>query len=366
MLWLAIALLAPRASTSATAIDLLFWFITVITIFFSVGIFLALIFYAVRYRRGAHVDRSNPPQYQTLVEIVWTAVPAAIVIAIFLWSSVLFLANARVPPGALEIFVVGKQWMWKAQHPEGRWENNTLHVPAGRPIVLTMTSEDVIHSFYVPAFRLKKDAIPGQYTQLSFTPTKVGTYRFFCAEYCGTLHSQMTGTVTVMPPADYERWLREGTVPQSLAEEGRKLFIANGCSGCHSPNASVRAPRLEGIYGRPIPIQIPRPGVPLEQTPATTILADSKYIHDSILLPASQIAAGYGTKAPVYSIMPTYKGRLTEEQIFKIVAYIKSLASTTPTTPVGEATSAPLSPEDYEARVGFVPKQQNQGNQKKK
>jgi len=346
---LTIPSLVVGASSAAGSIDLLFWFITAITIFFSVGIFAAIAFYAVRYRRGVKVDRSNPPQYNSIVELVWTIIPLAIVFGIFFWSSGVYLANARIPANALEIYVVGKQWMWKAQHPEGRWENNSLHVPLGRPVVLTMTSEDVIHAFYVPAFRLKKDVLPGEYTQLAFTPTKAGDFRLFCAEFCGTLHSQMIGTVTVMEPADYEVWLREGTPQRSLAEEGRSLFISKGCSGCHSANSSVRAPRLEGIYGKPVPIQIPRPGVPLERIPATTIIADTKYIHDSILLPEKQVRAGFRP------IMPTFKNRLTEEQILKIAAYIRSLSTQTPTDNTSRNPTASLSAEDYRARTGFVP-----------
>jgi cytochrome c oxidase subunit 2 len=339
----------PNASTAAASIDLLFWFITAVTIFFSIGIFAAIVFYGVRYRRGTKVDRSNPPQYNSIVELVWTIIPLVIVIGMFFWSSAVWIANARIPANALEIYVTGKQWMWKAQHPEGRWENNTLHVPLGRPVVLTMTSEDVIHAFYVPAFRLKKDVVPGEYTQLAFTPTKAGDFHLFCAEFCGTLHSQMVGTVTVMQPSDYEKWLREGSVPQSMAEEGRRLFISNGCSGCHGANASVRAPRLEGVYGRPVPIQIPRPGVPLEKIAATTITADNKYIHDSILLPEKQVRAGFRP------IMPTFKNRLTEEQILKIVAYIKSLSQQTPTENVSPNPTSALSAEDYRSRTGFVP-----------
>jgi cytochrome c oxidase subunit 2 len=229
---------------------------------------------------------------------------------------------------------------------------NELHVPVGRNIKLTMTSEDVIHSFFVPAFRLKQDVIPGQYTELWFKATKPGTYHLFCAEFCGTLHSQMTGTVTVMEPAEFERWLSTGVTSGGAAEAGGKLFIQRGCSGCHGADSSVRAPTLDGIYGRAIPVQIPQPGRPLEQTPATTLVADERYIHDSIVLPEKEVAAGYKP------IMPTFEGQLTEEQIFQLTAYIRSLGRHRDPgrdTSVGMRTPA-LTKEDYEARTGFVPK----------
>src|SRR5689334_19200402 len=231
--------------------------ITLTAAFFSVGIFVALVYLAVKYRRGNKVDRSNPPLYNLPIEIVWTGVPLLLAMALYIWSTAGYLVNKRVPAGAMDIYVIGKQWMWKIQHPEGRWENNELHVPVGRPIRLTMTATDVIHSFFVPAFRLHQDVVPGSYQQIWFTPTKIGEYHLFCSQFCGTLHSQMTGTVTVMDPADYEQWLRAGTSSQTLADMGHNLFIQHGCSGCHGGNGSVRAPRLDGIYGRPIPVQIP-------------------------------------------------------------------------------------------------------------
>jgi cytochrome c oxidase subunit II len=322
--------------------------ITFITVVFTILIFLGLIFFGVYYRRGHRVDRSRPPQYNDLIEIVWTGVPFVILMLLFFWATTVYFRAVRVPPGAMEIYVVGKQWMWKIQHPEGRWENNELHVPSGRPVVLTMTSTDVIHSFYVPAFRMKADVIPGQYTRMWFTPTKPGIYQLFCAEFCGTLHSGMIGTVTVMEPAEYERWLMGGTTEGTMAEMGKKLFVQYGCSGCHSPNSSVRAPMLEGIYGRMIPVQIPKNGTPLEKTPAETVLADQRYIHDSIVLPEKEVAGGYKP------IMPTFKGRLSEEQILQLVSYIRSLGAVT-APPANTGGSRTPSAEEYKARTGFVP-----------
>jgi cytochrome c oxidase subunit II len=351
-------LLLPQAATSAAPIDWLIGVINAITIFFSAGIFLAIIVLAWKYRRGHKVDRSNPPMHNDLIEITWTVIPLLIVMGIFVWSTVLFMVQRRMPPGAMEIYVTGKQWMWKIQQPNGRWENNELHVPTGRNVKLTMTSADVIHAFFIPAFRIKTDVIPGQYTYLWFKPTKVGTYHLFCAEFCGTDHSGMVGTVTVMDPADYERWLASGTYSKTVAAEGERLFRQHGCSGCHAGSGSVRAPVLEGIYGRPIPVQVPPGGLSQRQLEAAlpkisagTVRADDRYIHDSIVLPNQEIAAGYSP------IMPQFKGKLTEEEIFQLTAYIRSLGGSRGTDfrTTGAGRNQALSAEEYRARVGFVP-----------
>jgi cytochrome c oxidase subunit 2 len=356
--------LPPWASTQAGPIDLIIWAINLVAAFFSLIIVVSIVYFSVKYRRGHKVDRSNPPLENLPIEIAWTVIPTVIVIVIFGWSTTVFLANKRMPKGATEISVVGKQWMWKLQHPEGRWEMNELHVPVGRPITLTMTSEDVIHSFFVPEFRLHQDVIPGEYTQTWFQPIRVGTYHLFCAQFCGTNHSTMTGTVTVMAPADYEEWLSTGSNQQTLAQEGARLFMQHGCSGCHGGNASVRAPSLVGIYGKPVAVQVPPPGTPpqalvalLPKIAATTVIADNRYIHDSIVLPEKEIAGGYRP------IMPSFKNRLTEEEILKLVAYIRSLANDTGATVTsGSAAAATQGPpsrgltlEEYKARVGFTP-----------
>lgn len=340
--------LGSGASSISGELDLLYIAVTAVTILFSAAIFGAILYFAVKYRRGNRVDRSNPPQHNTYVELAWTIIPMGIALGIFAWATSLFFTMVRVPPDALDIHVVGKQWMWKLQQPTGRWEMNELHVPVGRPVVLSLTSEDVIHSFFVPAFRVKQDVVPGQFTKLWFTPTKAGEYPLMCAEFCGTLHSTMVGTVTVMEPADYERWLAEGNQRLTVAAEGASLFRKHGCSGCHAGNSSVRAPLLEGIYGRPVPVQVRKPGVPLEETPATTVEVDLRYVHDSIVLPEKEIAAGYKP------IMPTFKDRLSEEEILKLVAYIRSLAAVRPPQ-AGRDHSGSLSSEDYEARTGFIP-----------
>jgi cytochrome c oxidase subunit 2 len=330
-------------------VDAIFTALTLTAVIFSGLIFAAIIILAARYRTGARVDRSNAPTHSNLVEAIWTFIPLGILMTLFAWSSIQYFTMIYVPKGGIELHVVGKQWMWKIQHPSGRWENNELHIPVGRPVVLSMISEDVIHAFFIPAFRVKQDVMPGQFTRMWFTATKPGVYHLFCAEFCGTDHSRMTGTVTVMEPADYERWLREGSGRQSAAAEGAKLFRDAGCSGCHGAQASVRAPSLEGIYGRPVPVQIPKVGVPLEQTPATTVVADTRYIHDAIMLPENEVAAGFKP------IMPTFKNRLTEEQVLKLIAYLRSLrGAAAPETRQKDYNTNPTE-EDYRARAGFVP-----------
>lgn len=349
----------PLASSGGVVIEQVFWAITVVAVIFSVGIAVALVYLAVKYRRGHKVDRSNPPLYNLPIEIAWTGIPLALAMALFVWSTAGYLVNKRVPAGAMEIYVVAKQWMWKLQHPEGRWENNELHVPIGRPIKLTMTSTDVIHSFFVPAFRLHQDVIPGAYANLWFTPTRVGNYHLFCAQFCGTLHSGMVGTVYVMEPGDYEQWLRTGATQQTLAAAGKELFIQHGCNGCHGGNGSVRAPRLEGIYGKPVAVQIPPSGLTgqalydaLKRIRATTVMADDRYIHDSIVLPEQEVAGGY------LPIMPSFKNQIGEDEIFRITAYIKSLG-TSEGARRGSVRMPPtrtLTAEEYKTRTGFVPK----------
>jgi cytochrome c oxidase subunit 2 len=302
------------ASSNAGRIDMVFNILNAVTVFFSLLICICIVYLAMRYRRGAKVDRSNPPHENLPIELAWTIIPALICLFIFVVATYVYLQQTKAPENAMEIYVVGKQWMWKLQHPEGKWEMNELHVPVGRPVKLSMTSEDVIHSFFVPAFRIKQDVIPGRYTTLWFQPTRVGHYHLFCAEYCGTKHSGMVGTVIVQEPADYERWLHEGNTPPSMAAQGEHLFRQLGCGGCHGPGSSVRAPLLEGVYGKPVAIEIPGRG-------NTVIQADDRYIHDSILLPEQEIAAGYKP------IMPTFRGKVTEAEVLQLIAYVRSLST---------------------------------------
>lgn len=299
----------PEASSLAGPIDVLFWSMVALCGVVAIGVFVAIIFFCVRYRRGSHADRTGAHQQSLGVELTWTLVPFAMFIGIFLWSLVLF-ARAHTPPAnAQTLYIVAKQWMWKVQHPAGQREINTLHVPLGQPVRLTMTSQDVIHSFYIPAFRVKQDVLPGRYTQLWFTATKLGSFPLTCAEYCGLDHSRMGGTVVVNTPADYSAWLAGHQTGTSLAARGATVFRQAGCSGCHGPNASVHAPDLGGLYGRTVHL-----------SDGNSVTADERYLHDSILLPKVQIVAGY---AP---LMPDYSGQLSEEDVIALIHYIKSLA----------------------------------------
>jgi cytochrome c oxidase subunit II len=310
-------MLIPEASSLAPRIDALFWVMVVLCALVAAGVFGAMIFFCVRYHRGHEVDRSGREAGSLGVELTWTLVPCALFIAVFVWSLFLF-ADARTPPAdAHTLYVVAKQWMWKVQHPTGQREINTLHVPLGQAVRLTMTSQDVIHSFFIPAFRVKQDVLPGRYTQLWFTATRLGAFPLTCAEYCGLDHSKMGGVVVVLSPAEFGRWLRGQGANPSLAAQGATLFARSGCGGCHGDHSTVHAPVLAGLYGRPVHL-----------ADGSTVVADERYLHDSIVLPNEEVAAGY---APV---MPSFAGQLSEEDLLALIAYLKSIA--TPPGP-GEA-----------------------------
>ena len=301
----------PEASTLARPVDTLFWFMVALCGLVAIAVSAAIIYFCIRYRRGSSADRTGAHQQSLGVELTWTLVPFALFIGVFLWSLVLF-AQAHTPPANSQtLYIVAKQWMWKVQHPAGQREINTLHVPLGQPIRLTMTSQDVIHSFYVPAFRVKQDVLPGRYTQLWFTATKLGSFPLTCAEYCGLDHSRMGGMVVVNTPAEYSAWLAGHGTGVSMAMRGAAVFRRAGCSGCHGPNASVHAPDLNGLYGHTVHL-----------SDGSSVIADERYLHDSIVLPKIQIVAGY---AP---IMPSYSGQLSEEDVLALIHYIKSLSPT--------------------------------------
>jgi cytochrome c oxidase subunit 2 len=299
---------ASAASGHAARVDTLMAAFSLMVALLAAPVFILMAVFAVKYRRGRAADRRHPPTRNTWIEISWSAVPFVLMIVFYVWATRLFFDLHHPPPGALEINVVAKQWMWKFQHPTGQQEIDEVHVPAGEPVVFTMASQDVIHSLFVPALRLKQDLVPGRYTTMWFTADRPGSYALTCAEFCGANHSIMGGRLVVLPQADYARWLRESGVDKSLAAQGAVLFRAYGCSGCHGPSSTVRAPALEGIYGSPVPLQ-----------DGSVVTADDQYIRDSILLPQSQVAAGY---APV---MPTFRNVLGEDDVQRLVAYIKSL-----------------------------------------
>jgi cytochrome c oxidase subunit 2 len=234
-------------------------------------VFLVALFFCLRFRRGSKADRTPAKMGPLGFELTWTIIPFLIFIGIFFWGAHVFFGMSRPPGDATEIHVVGKQWMWKVQYPDGRREINELHILVGRPVKLIMASEDVIHYFFVPAFRTKQDVVPGRYTTEWFTPTKPGKYHLFCSQYCGTNHSTMTGWIYVMEPAEHAEWLNEGAVSESLVAEGQRDFQSLGCSGCHSPDSQIHAPLLEGIYGKPVPL-----------SDGTVVIADEQYLRDSI------------------------------------------------------------------------------------
>ena len=351
-------LFPDRASTIAGDVDLLFFALIGLSLVFIVAIVACIFYFAVKYRRGSHADRSNPVNESLFVETTWMIIPTVLGVGMFGWAATSYFDMQRQPSGeAMEIYATGKQWMWKFQHPGGAREINTLHVPAGRPIEVTLTSQDVIHSFFVPAFRIKQDALPGRYTKTWFEATKPGTYHLLCAEYCGTEHSQMGGKVHVMEPAAYAQWLETGATggsntepgtgrrertptgglddpseepmdpdawrrneqeppappPQAMAEAGRQLFEKLRCNSCHRVDSTAlypaTGPVLEGLYGHPAELQNNR-----------TIIADAQYIRTSILYPQQKLVAGYPP------VMPTYKGQINEDELMQLVAYIKSLS----------------------------------------
>jgi cytochrome c oxidase subunit II len=306
-------LFPPQASTSSHEVDALFFALTLISLFFMVVIFLPIIFFSVKYRRGSSADRSNPRSSSLWIESGWTIGPIFLSLGLFAWGAIAYFRIERRPANAIEVQVVGKQWMWKLQHAEGKREINELHVPVNSTVAMTMTSQDVIHSFFVPAFRVKQDVVPGKYTGIWFKPTRTGEYHIFCAQYCGTQHSRMIGRVVVTEPAAYERWLKSGEPSESILVTGERLFHDRGCSGCHSPNSQFHAPLLQGLYRNPVPF-----------ADGTMAKADDQYLRDSILQPGKQITAGY------QNIMPSFAGHLSEEEIMQLIAYLKYIGNQPP------------------------------------
>jgi len=302
------AIFPSQASNMAPRVDNIYFALLALCGAVAILIFLVALFFCIRYRRGTKVDRTPSKGSPIPLEITWTAIPLFIFIGIFFWAAEVFFGMSRPPADATEIYVVGKQWMWKIQHPDGRREINELHLPVGQPVKLIMTSQDVIHDFFVPGFRTKQDVVPGRYTTEWFTPTQPGRYHIFCSQYCGTNHALMVGTVYVQEPAEQARWLAQQPAPDSLVSIGERAFRTRGCSGCHAPNAAIRAPLLDGIYGKQVPL-----------SDSTLVTANEQYLRDSILLPNKQISAGY------QPIMPTFQGQISEEELNAIIAYLKSL-----------------------------------------
>jgi cytochrome c oxidase subunit 2 len=331
--WLhASALFPAEASGIAPYVDALYFFLVAMTIFGTTFVAILLLVFSVRYRR-----EKNPVATQiegsTLLEATWTIIPLAIFLVTFVWGALLYFRIYDPPTNAMNIYIVGKQWMWKAEHPGGQHEINALHVPTGKPIQLTMISQDVFHSFSIPDFRIKREVIPGRYSTVWFEATQVGTYHLFCTQYCGTQHSGMIGEVTVMTPGDYKKWLEQSNSGQSLAQNGERLFASMGCNSCHNGTAAARGPSLAGVYGSKLTL-----------TDGRQILVDDAYLRDAILNPSEHVTAGF---AP---IMPTYQGQIGEDGLIDLVEFIKNMQSnyrvqqTLVTATSGEA--APTTPSE--------------------
>jgi cytochrome c oxidase subunit II len=306
-----VLLFPEAASTLASQTDHLLFFLLGVAGFFSALIAGLIVYFMIRYRRRPGVDHTGGHDPSLALEAAWIGIPLVIAMVIFFWGASLYASIYRPPDDALRVNVVGKQWMWKLQHMSGRREIDELHIPVGRPVELTLTSEDVIHSFYVPAFRVKQDAVPGRYTRIWFQATKVGEYHLFCAEYCGTLHSGMIGRIVAMDPAAFEAWLGAaaaggGDVPVEVA--GEAVFRAQACGTCHRADGTGRGPSLQGLFGRRVAL-----------TTGDAVVADEGYIRESIVAPQSKVVAGY------QPVMPTYQGLVSEEDIMRLVAYVKSL-----------------------------------------
>jgi cytochrome c oxidase subunit II len=290
-------------------VDALTAFLVVVSVGFTVLIFAAIFIFAVKYRRRSEHELPPPVHGNLPLEIAWSVIPFGLTMIMFVWGADLFFRESRPPDDATQIYVVGKQWMWKLQHMDGHREINELHVPVGKPVKLTMTSEDVIHSFFVPAFRVKEDVVPGRYSTLWFTPTIPGKYHLFCAEYCGTNHSRMIGTIYVMGAEEYQTWVSGGAPMGSLAEEGGKLFESLACANCHHLDGSGRCPTLVNVFGHQV-----------ELSSGNKVTADEAYIRESILQPNAKIVAGF------QPIMPSFQGLVTEEGVVELIEYIKSLS----------------------------------------
>jgi cytochrome c oxidase subunit 2 len=314
-------LFPESASTLATRVDALFFYLLAIAIFFSLLIAGLIVYYAVRFKRRSPEEVGSHIHGGMALELTWTFIPFVIVMTIFVWGASVYFAMARPPDETLNIYVVGKQWMWKFQHLDGQREINELHVPVGRPVKLIMGSEDVIHSFYIPAFRTKADVIPGRYNTMWFTATKPGTYHLFCAEYCGTKHSGMIGSIVAMEPPDFEAWLGGGKSEESPVAAGAKLFSDLACISCHQRTGG-RGPSLANVFGHEVELQ-----------GGAKVMADEAYIRESILNPQAKVVNGF------QPIMPTFQGLITEEQLLQLIAYVRSLSEP------GAATSGPAAPQ---------------------
>ncbi|HEX8253814.1 MAG TPA: cytochrome c oxidase subunit II [Thermoanaerobaculia bacterium] len=305
-------LFPESASSVAPLVDGLYLFLVAVTGAVSLLIWIVIAYFAIKYRRRPDNELAQEQEPPAALEITWTIVPLIIFIGIFVAGAYVFFRMNRTPANALEVYATGRQWMWKFQHPTGQREINHLHVPVGRPVKITMASEDVIHSLWFPAFRVKADVLPNRYRTMWFEATKTGRFHIFCAEYCGTLHSGMVGWVEVMEPTEYQRWLAGGS-EGSLASQGEKLFEKYACNTCHTNTAGARGPNLAGLYGKTRTLVDGR-----------SVVADENYIRESILNPQAKIAAGF------QPIMPTFQGQVNEDDLIRLLAYVRTLGAEQP------------------------------------
>jgi cytochrome c oxidase subunit 2 len=315
-------LFPEAASTFAHNVDALYLFLVAITAFFSLLIGTLVVVFAIRYHRRSPDEVATDVHESSVLEIVWTIIPLGIALVVFFWGASVYFRITRPPADATEIYVTAKQWMWKIEHADGHREMNELHVPVGQPIRLTLASEDVIHSFYVPAFRFKRDVVPGRFSTAWFEASKPGKYHLFCAEYCGTRHSNMIGWVYAMKP-DYQAWLAGGVAGESLAAAGAKKFVEHACNTCHADQPGSRGPSLNGIYGKPVRLQ-----------GGQVVMVDDNYLRESITNSQAKLVEGYPP------IMPTFQGLISEEGLLQLVAYIKSLSPAKPAPSSGAAPGA--------------------------
>ena len=317
-----------EASSHALMVDLLYVFLILVSVAMTVAIFATIVVFGLKYRRRPGVEAVQI-EGSLILETAWSVIPMGIFLVIFGWGALIYFQLRTPPRDSTEIYVVAKQWMWKLQHAEGQREINELHIPVDRDIKLIMTSQDVIHSFFVPEFRVKQDVVPGRYTTLWFRATKTGTYHLLCTQFCGTEHSKMIGDIVVMTPADYQAWMSGGPVTGSLAQSGQSLFQQLGCATCHRFDVQGRGPNLIGVYGKPVQLEDGR-----------TVTADENYVRESILLPAAKVVSGFKP------IMPSFQGQVTEDQLTALVAYVKSLSQQSAGASAGAINSAaPTTPD---------------------
>ena len=339
-------LFPPEASKLAPEMDALLFFEILVSLIGLTIVLLLVTTFCIMYRKGRH-PVAVQIEGSTILEATWTIIPLGLFLLMFVWGSLIYFRVYTPPANAMNIYVVGKQWMWKAEHPGGQHEINSLHIPTGKPIQLTLISQDVFHSFSIPAFRVKREAIPGRYTSVWFEATTPGTYHLFCTQYCGTNHSAMIGDIVVLTPDGYKQWLAESTSGMSLAQNGERLFASLSCNACHNAKPDARGPNLANVYGAKLAL-----------ASGGTVLADDAYLRESILNPSQHITQGY---AP---IMPTYPGQVSEEGVIALVEYIKNLSSnyrieqtlnTTDLLPEGEGKAATGGAEQKAAPAKTAP-----------